>query len=125
MLKASDITVLLVDDEADILESLSINLQLDDFKLLTASSGMEAIEVLKKATIDFIISDVRMPKGDGVFLLNYVKEHYPHVPHILLYSGFAEITANEVKRLGGIDLISKPPNIDELASIIKKYCNCI
>lgn len=124
MLKPSDITVLLVDDEAGILEALSINLALDDFKMLTASCGNEAIEIIKNNKIDFIISDVRMPKGDGVFLLNYVKDHNPDVPHVLLFSGFSEVTAAEAKKLGAIDLISKPPNINEIIYMIKKHCNC-
>lgn len=124
MIECKDICVLLVDDEEGIREVLAANLELDNFKVLTASGGNEAVEILKCNRIDFIISDVRMPKGDGVFLLKHVKENYPHLPHVLLFSGFAEINAEQVKQLGGIDLISKPPNIDQLIDMIKLYCKC-
>lgn len=120
-----DILVLLVDDEAEIRETLTINLELDGFKTLSASCGNEAIELLKNNTIDFVISDVRMPKGDGVSLLREIKKLYPDIPQVVLISGFAEVSADEVKQLGAIDLILKPPNIDQLIELIKKTCNCI
>jgi DNA-binding NtrC family response regulator len=98
MLKRHEICVLVVDDEEGIREAVSINLEVDGFKVVTASGGDEAIELLKKTKVDFIISDVRMPKGDGVSLLKYVKEHYPSLPHIVLFSGYAEVNAEEVKK---------------------------
>lgn len=124
MVKPGDINVLLVDDEENLRESVSINLELDGFKVFTANCGEKAIELLKSTHIDFVISDVRMPHGDGVSLLKYIKEKHPNLPHIVLVSGFAEISPDEVKELGGIDLLSKPFDIDKLVTMIKKYCHC-
>jgi DNA-binding NtrC family response regulator len=124
MRNRDDVQLLLIDDEDGIRESLAMNLELDGFKVLSASGGNEAIELLKTKKLDFIISDVRMPKGDGVTLLKYVKKHYPDLPHIVLISGFAEVNAEEVKKMGAIDLMLKPPNIDDLVEMIKKYCEC-
>lgn len=125
MLNPSDITLLLVDDEEGIRESMSINLQLDDFNVLTAADGNQAIEILNNHKIDFIISDVRMPMADGIFLLKYVKKNFPELPHMVLISGYSEFSADQVKKMGGLDLISKPPNINDLVVMIKKYCNCL
>ncbi|MDO9181424.1 MAG: response regulator [Bacteriovorax sp.] len=124
MRNRSEVVVLLIDDEEGIRESLTINLELDGFKILSASGGNDAIEILKNNKIDFIISDVRMPKGDGVSLLKYVKEHYPELPHVVLISGFAEINAKEAKSLGAIDLLLKPASIDYLIELIKTHCLC-
>lgn len=124
MLKTSDVCVLIVDDEEDIREAMTSNLELEGFQILTASSGNEAIELLKTKTPHFIISDIRMPRGDGVTLLKYVRDNFKVTPHIVLFSGFAEITQEEVRALGGLALVSKPPNLDELIELIKKTCNC-
>lgn len=124
MHKRSDIQILIVDDEDGIRESLTINLELDGFRVLAASCGNDAMEILKTNKIDFIISDIRMPKGDGVTLLKYVKQHYPDLPQVVLISGFSEVNAEEVKKMGAIDLLLKPPSIDALIEMIKKYCNC-
>lgn len=124
MRNPKDITVLIVDDEKDIRETMKLNMELDDFNVLIASGGHEAIQVLTNNYVDFIISDIRMPEGDGVSLLNYVKKYYQSIPHVVLVSGYSEITAAEVKDLGGIDLISKPPDINNLVLMIKKHCNC-
>ena len=56
--------------------------------------------------------------------LSYVKEKYPRIPHIVLVSGYAEVSAKEVKELGGIDLLAKPQDIDYLIQLIQKHCNC-
>lgn len=119
-----DILVLVVDDEAGIRETLTTNLELDGFKTLSASCGNEAIDLLKNNAIDFVVSDVRMPKGDGVTLLKEIKKRYPDIPQVVLISGFAEVSADEVKQLGAVDLMLKPPNIDKLIELIKQYCNC-
>lgn len=119
-----DILVLLVDDEAGICETLAINLELEGFKTLSASCGNEAIELLKNSVIDFVVSDVRMPKGDGVTLLKEIKKRYPDIPQVVLISGFTEVSSDEVKQLGALELMLKPPNIDQLIELIKKHCDC-
>lgn len=122
MPNAGNITVLVVDDEEGIREVLTMNLEMDGFKVVSASGAFEAIELLDKGVkVDFILSDVRMPKGDGVVLLKHVKEKFGDKLPIILLSGFAEISEEEVKNMGGMDLISKPPDIDHLVSLVKKH----
>ena len=125
MLKTSEITILLVDDDEDLVDALIYNLNLEDFKSLSASGGMKAIEMINNNKIDFVISDIRMPNGDGIFLLKYIKENRSDNLPILLLSAYTEITREEIQRLGAIDLLQKPADIDIVIGIIKKYCNCI
>jgi DNA-binding NtrC family response regulator len=111
--------VLFVDDEIDICNKLALSFELEDFKVFTAHSGNQAIEVLRNnLDINFIISDVRMPDGDGLFLLEYVKKNKANIPIVML-SGFAESSEDELKEKGAIALISKPTNIDQLIDFVR------
>jgi DNA-binding NtrC family response regulator len=65
-----------------------------------------------------------MPNGDGVFLLKYVKSNFPKIPHICLISGYTEVSVGEAKKLGAIDLIAKPPDLDQLIAMVKDHCEC-
>ena len=114
--------ILFVDDEKDICEKLAYLFELEDFKTLTAFSGNEAIEVLNKtADIDFIVSDMRMPNGDGLYLLKYVTQNFPKIKMIIL-SGFSEVTEAEVIKLGAIVYLHKPNDVDTLIELVKSHC---
>jgi len=65
-MKAKDITILLVDDEPDILDIISYNLKAEGYKVKTASSGREGVEKAKKVRPDLILLDVMMPEMDGI-----------------------------------------------------------
>lgn len=120
----NNLCVLFVDDEIDICNKLAMSFELEDFKVFTANSGNQAIEVLKNnIDIKFIVSDVKMPDGDGLFLLDYVKKNKANIP-ILMLSGFAESSEGELKEKGAIALISKPTNIDQLIDFVRNRINC-
>ena len=118
----SNTCILFVDDEKDICEKIAFAFELEDFKTLTANSGNEAIEVLKKTPdIHFIISDMRMANGDGLFLLNHVTQHFPKIKMIIL-SGFSEVSEAEVLKLGALYFLHKPNDIDALIELVKSHC---
>jgi DNA-binding NtrC family response regulator len=125
LLPRADIQLLIVDDEEGIRDSLAMNFEIDGFKVIVAGNGHEAIELLKTKKIDFIISDVRMPKADGVILLKYVAEFHKDSPKIVLVSGFTELSTTEAIELGALDLMQKPPCISRLVELIQKHCHCI
>lgn len=81
--------ILIVDDEIQILKSLTRMFMDTDYKIFTAQSSDEALKIIETENIDMIISDMRMPLIDGYKLLNIVKEKYPKVIRILL-SGYTE-----------------------------------
>ncbi|MFT7220863.1 MAG: signal transduction histidine kinase [Candidatus Azotimanducaceae bacterium] len=85
-----DQTALIVDDETYVLRSLQRALRNENFLILTANSGGEALRILECESVDLIISDLRMPGMDGSELLRIVAERYPGMPRILL-SGNADL----------------------------------
>ncbi|MFZ6776462.1 EAL domain-containing protein [Undibacterium sp. Ji83W] len=85
-----DRTLLLVDDEPNILSALKRLLRRDEYRILTAGSGHEGLEILEKNRVDVIISDQRMPIMTGVDFLRNAKKKYPDTVRIIL-SGYTEL----------------------------------
>jgi signal transduction histidine kinase len=114
-------TILLVDDEPQILRSLSRVLEENNYELLTASSGVEALEVLKNKAVQVIISDQRMPNMTGSEFLAQVKKTYPKTIRILL-SGYADFEAvKEAINEGNIyKYLTKPWQNDTLLNIVEE-----
>lgn len=113
-------SVLIVDDEVALCELFAIYFEMEGFKVLQANSGNEAIEVLKKhPTINFIITDVKMPDGDGVFLLKYVKQNCPPELKIIMLSGFTDYPEDEFSNMGAAAFFSKPADPSALVAFVK------
>ena len=85
-------TLLLVDDEQNILSSLKRIFRPLPYTVLTAQRGAEALEILEKTEVDIIISDMRMPEMDGAQLLATVSSRWPETVRILL-TGFADLSS--------------------------------
>lgn len=85
----ADKTILLVDDEQNILRAFKRLFMDSEYNILLANCGKEALEIMEGQAVDLIISDMRMPLMDGSELLAAVKERYPHVIRAIL-SGFTE-----------------------------------
>jgi len=83
-------TILLVDDEENILRSLERLLRRDGYRILKAAGGEAGLELLKEHTVGVIVSDQRMPGMTGVEFLSQVKELYPQTVRIVL-SGYTEL----------------------------------
>lgn len=113
--------ILIVDDEAQILELIKLYLEMEGHTVLYTDGGHEAFKLVEaNKDIDLVLSDVRMAKGDGVELLEKVKELNPRLPQIILMTGFAKINKNEAKDLGALDLMEKPLDFELLESHISK-----
>ncbi len=125
MRSPEDFKLLIVDDEEPIRNVLKEHFELDDFQVFTAESGNKALEVLSKETIDFVISDVRMPDGDGEMLLREIKELNNDIPLILLVSGFSELSREDAIELGALDYLTKPFNLEQVEKIIFDYMNTL
>ena len=83
-------TVLCVDDEEGILHSLKRLLRKEDYRLLTSSSGAEALKILEKNDVHLVISDQRMPQMSGTEFFAAVKERYPDTIRVIL-SGYTDV----------------------------------
>jgi|GEM_PF-1700877 len=89
---ATDRTLLLVDDEAALLNALKRELHGPDYNLLTAASGEEALKILAESEVQVILSDYRMPGMTGVEFLSQARRRYPDAVRMVL-SGYADIEA--------------------------------
>ena len=112
--------ILIVDDEVDICEKLATCFELEDFIVLTAHSGNKAIDILRlNPQVELIVSDIKMPDGDGLKLIDFVKNELDKKVPIIMLSAFSETPEAELLERGALRLISKPVNIDDLISYIK------
>lgn len=114
-------TVLLVDDEESILNSLRRLLRSQPYDVLLATSGAQALEMLTQQPVDLVMSDARMPNMDGATLLAHVHERYPATTRIML-TGYADPAAI-IKAIneGRIDrYISKPWNDEEMLLTLRQ-----
>ena len=113
--------LLIVDDEPDLREMISFEFDLLGVNVLEASSGNEAIEVLNSnSDVDAIISDIRMPNGDGLSLLKHVAKNTNRSPFIFI-SGFADLSAEEAFFHGAQSIFSKPFDLQNLVDEVKYY----
>lgn len=114
-------TVLCVDDEVNILQTLKRLLRKENYRLLTASSGKEGLEILSGNDVHLVISDQRMPEMNGTEFLAEIKEKYPDVIRIIL-TGYTEVDAitESINRGHIYKFFLKPWNDDNLKLEIRK-----
>jgi DNA-binding NarL/FixJ family response regulator len=112
--------ILIVDDE-DAFRAIVKEILIDkEFSAAEASNGLNAIEIFKNNPFDAVLLDLRMPGMDGIETLQELKKIDSHVPIIIL-TAFGDIpTAVEAVKQGAYDFITKPPEFDELVTIIKR-----
>lgn len=112
--------VLIVDDEEEFVQALSERLTIRDYDVTTSLTGEEAIEKLKHYNFDVIILDVRMPGMDGVEVLREIKRIKP-LTEVIMLTGHATVEAAiEGMKLGALDFLMKPCEIEELVAKINK-----
>jgi two-component system OmpR family response regulator len=119
MRSTAEARLLVVDDEATILELLSGSLRLAGFEVTTAASGAEALRVAAASRPDLILLDVMMPDGDGFEVVRRMRSSGPDVPVIFLSArdGVRERVAGLA--LGGDDYVTKPFSLDEVLERIR------
>lgn len=112
--------VLLIDDERELLETLSERLETRGLVVETAESGEEALEIIQQRRFDAIVLDLAMPGIDGVETLRRMRAMNPDVQVILL-TGHATVQKSiEVMKLGAVDLLEKPADIKQLIAKIEE-----
>src|SRR6266851_3614536 len=115
----SEARVLVVDDEKSMRDLLAITLQKAGYDVTLAEGGAAAIEAIRRDPFDAIITDLRMPKVDGLQVLRAAKEQSPDTAVIMVTAMASTETAVEAMKLGAYDYITKPFKLDEVNLIIK------
>ncbi|MDG2382064.1 MAG: sigma-54 dependent transcriptional regulator [Pirellulaceae bacterium] len=115
-----DASILLVDDDRHVLDSMSSWLQSQGYRLETADSLRSAVEKLQSNPFDLVLSDIRLSDGDGFGLLQHCCERYPELT-VILMTGYATMeTGVEALRAGAFDLLTKPLIDQELEMSIDR-----
>ncbi|OUR92225.1 response regulator [Flavobacteriales bacterium 34_180_T64] len=113
--------ILVIEDEAAIRRVLVkiLSEESDTYVVDQAEDGLSGIEKIKKEDFDLILCDIKMPKMDGVEVLEAVKKIKPEIP-IVMISGHGDLdTAVNTMRLGAFDYISKPPDLNRLLNTVR------
>ncbi|MBW1616238.1 MAG: response regulator [Deltaproteobacteria bacterium] len=113
-------TILIIDDEQDILKLLSMSLMADGYQTVTASSGKEGIETFKNKKPDIVLTDIKMPEMTGLEVLKNIKEIDPSA-QVIIITGHGDVdSAIEALQYGASDFINKPVKNEALAVAIKR-----
>jgi DNA-binding NtrC family response regulator len=112
--------ILVVDDELNMRLVLKALLNKEGYDVATASDGVEALKVLKSGGVEVVVTDLKMPKLDGVGLLERVIRDYPSTPVIIITAHGTIATAVDTLKKGAFDYITKPFERDELKNTIHK-----
>ena len=116
-------SILIVDDEASILKSLSGILSDEGFETLTATNGYEALKYLETELPDLVLLDIWMPGIDGIDTLKEIKKNHPGT-QVVMITGHGTIeTAVNATKMGAYDFIEKPISIDKVIVAINNALN--
>ena len=115
-------SVLVVDDESGILDTLRILLRNEGFEVTTAQGGKAGLEQIRAGVHDLILSDVRMPQVTGLDILNAAREQDPMTPVILMTAQASLQSAIQAVNSGAFYYIQKPFSNDELVTILRRAC---
>lgn len=119
-------SILIVDDEKNITESLALDLKFDGYSVITANSGAQAIELLYKNKVDIMISDIMMPNMNGLELLKKVRLGYPMI-RVIMMTGYVRLSyALECMQLHADTIIFKPfHDLNELKQAVEDAENSL
>ncbi|MUP44212.1 sigma-54-dependent Fis family transcriptional regulator [Gramella sp. BOM4] len=113
--------ILLIEDEAAIRRVLNkiLTEESKEYEVVEAEDGLAGMELVKNEDFDLILCDIKMPKMDGVEVLEAVKKVKPEIP-VVMISGHGDLdTAVNTMKLGAFDYISKPPDLNRLLNTVR------
>jgi two-component system nitrogen regulation response regulator NtrX len=113
--------ILIIEDEASIRRVLVkiLTEENDQYQVFEAEDGLIGTEMIKKEDFDLVLCDIKMPKMDGVEVLEAIKKIKPEIP-VVMISGHGDLdTAVNTMRMGAFDYISKPPDLNRLLNTIR------
>ena len=112
--------ILIMDDDPLCLEALSEMLSRHGFKVYCATHAAKAFEILEQHSVDFFFCDISMPGMSGLDILKTIKKRYPAMEVIMISGGRNIDLVIKSFRLGAIDYINKPTNLEEIIAAIER-----
>ncbi len=112
--------ILVADDEPNLLRVIAAQLSRDGYDVFSVADGEAAIAALDEHHIDVVVTDLRMPRVDGMQILEHVVAHHPNVPVIMITAHGTVDTAVQALKRGAFDYVTKPFERDELRAVVAK-----
>lgn len=113
-------SILIVEDEESLREALQLNLELEGYAVTTASTGSEALQVVRKEYFDLILLDIMLPEMDGITVCENIRLQNNDVPVLFLSAKNSSMDRIEGLKKGGDDYLTKPFNLEELLLRVDK-----
>jgi CheY-like chemotaxis protein len=111
-------TVLVVDDEIEVLEVIQFALELRGYNVICANSESEALKLLENNSVDALITDFYMPHGNGLELIRRARQMSEKPLRCLLVSGLTDFPADVLEEVGWNGIVRKPFHLDQLVDRI-------
>ena len=120
MVDVKKYVILIVDDDDALRNTIVFDFKRKGFNVLSADNGAAAFEVVKQNKIDLVLSDIRMPGGDGMSLLESIRKYNSKIPVVIFATGFADYTEDECISKGALKVLTKPFDRAVLLSSVMK-----
>ncbi len=115
---STNITALIVDDEPDIRELLEITLGRMNLRTVSAGDLTTAKQLLSEEKISLCLTDMQLPDGNGLQLVQHIQNSYPHIPVAVITAFGSMDTAINALKAGAFDFVSKPVNLEQLRGLV-------
>jgi len=113
-------TILIVDDDTNLLSLMVEYLSKFNDRVLRASDGVQALELLEKEHVSLLLTDIRMPRMNGFELVKVAKEKYPRLGVIIMTAFTSIYTEGDIREIGVDDYVTKPFNLSVLQEKIDR-----
>lgn len=120
--------ILVIDDDQQILDLISMDLTMDGHEITIAQSGKEGVAIFERERFDLIMTDIVMPNGHGIYVITYIREKAPHLPIIAMSGGRRRVIDTQFNleaaaTMGFTKTLEKPFTAVQLRSVIQKILN--
>ena len=115
--------ILVVEDKESLAQMLKETLELEGYEVIVANDGAEGIKRIKDSKVDLVLTDMKLPKKDGIAVLKASKGENPLIPVIVMTAFGTVETAVNAMKMGANDFITKPLDTDYLQILIKRSLN--
>lgn len=111
--------ILLVDDDETLRETIKAILELENYKVIEARNGIEALDILKTQKVDIVLSDVIMPLLNGFELLERIQLMGQDRPAVIMMTGFSKQSPSDFLKIGALSFLQKPVSTEDLLKVIR------
>jgi two-component system, chemotaxis family, chemotaxis protein CheY len=115
-------TILVVDDYVSNHRLMDFVLRRNGYQVLVATNGLQALDQLTRASVDLVLTDLAMPKMDGLALLEHLRAdvRYAHLPVVIVTASVNDRDARRARKAGVTDFLTKPVESEQLVRIVQQ-----